>query len=60
MTWAAAYRAADQQIAHWQENGVSPAEATRALDLSPDAQWQLVRQLLAAWVQLLDAYQLWE
>ena len=64
MTWAEAYREADEQIACWRRAGVTPAQAVIALnavdvsdvsDVSEEAALQLlwlpVRQRLAAWAR---------
>lgn len=62
MTWAAALRHADRQIALWQRDGIGPAEALMALHNEPPTRdegstwagtrWRQVRQQLAAWVML--------
>ena len=67
MTWAEAYREADEQIACWRRAGVTPAQAVIALnavDVSEEAALQLlwlpVRQRLAAWARLFGEYGKWE
>jgi len=50
MTWPAAYRIADEQIAHWQRSGVTAREAEIALRFDYPASWQAVRRKLARWV----------
>jgi len=52
MTWPAAYRIADDQIAYWQQGGITADEATRALAYDFPATWQAVRRMLAAWAML--------
>jgi hypothetical protein len=49
MTWPAAYRIADDQIAFWKRTGITADEATRALQYDFPATWHAVRWKLAAW-----------
>lgn len=49
MTWPAAYRIADEQIAYWQRTGITADEATRALQYDFPETWAAVRRKLAAW-----------
>ena len=49
MTWPAAYRIADQQLAYWQRTGITADEAQRALQCDFPAAWDDVRRMLAAW-----------
>lgn len=50
MTWHAAYRIADDQIAYWQRSGVTAREAEIALLPDYPTSWFLIRQKLARWV----------
>ena len=52
MTWHAAYRIADDQIAYWQQTGITAEEAERTLRLGIPAAWDDVRRMLAAWAML--------
>ena len=58
MTWPAAYRIADDQIAYWQRAGVTALEAEIALRFDYPASWQAVRRKLAVWV--VEHHELWE
>ena len=58
MTWHAAYRIADDQVAYWQQAGITADEATRALAYDFPPTWQAVRRKLAAWV--VQHHELWE
>ena len=49
MTWHAAYRIADEQVAYWQQAGITADEATRALAYDFPATWIVVRRQIAAW-----------
>jgi len=49
MTWPAAYRIADAQVAYWQRTGITADEAQRALQCDFPAAWDDVRRRLAAW-----------
>lgn len=50
MTWHAAYRIADEQVAYWQQAGVTAREAQIALQHDYPTSWFLVRRKLARWV----------
>lgn len=52
VTWDAALRIADDQIAEWERLGITPVEAEAALRNEGPARWQRVRKLIAAWVML--------
>jgi len=52
MTWPAAYRIADDQIAFWKRIGITADEAQRALQCDFPAQWRRVREQLACWAML--------
>lgn len=56
LTWPAAYRIADTQVAYWRRTGITADEAQRAL-LQCDfpAAWDDVRRMLAAWAMLHKA-----
>ena len=58
MTWPAAYRIADDQIAYWQRSGVTAHEAADALRYDCPTTWNAVRRTLAAWV--VQHHELWE
>ena len=58
MTWPAAYRIADEQVAFWKHVGVSADEAMLALLHHTPTSWLAVRRKLAAWV--MQHGELWE
>jgi len=52
VTWHAAYRIADEQVAYWQRSGVTAREAAIALQHDLPVTWVAVRRQLAAWAML--------
>jgi len=58
MTWPAAYRIADEQIAFWQRTGVTADEVQTALRYYYPVAWDAVRRHLARWA--IKHGKLWE